>query len=58
MAYVEARFSPHLMTASPSSGIGCDAEEVVRAVARGFQRGEQDFGVKVRVIQPVKLRAG
>ena len=43
VAYVEARFSPHLM----STKDGCAPEEVVRAVLRGFHRGEQDFGVKV-----------
>ncbi len=48
MAYAEARFSPHLM-ASPEGG-GCDAEAVVRAVLRGFARGEADFGVKARAL--------
>ncbi len=42
VAYVEARYSPHLM-----AGEHCGAEEVIKAVLRGFKRGEKDFGIKV-----------
>jgi len=36
VAYVEARFSPHLV-ATPD---GCTAEEALQAAIRGFKRGE------------------
>ncbi len=42
MAYVEARFSPHLM-AGP-----LDAESVVKSVLKGFARGGREFGIKAR----------
>ena len=44
--YVEARFSPHLMTNPNSPEV--TPEKVVEAVLEGFAEGERDFGVKVR----------
>ncbi len=43
-AYVEARFSPHLMA---SGEVG--AEDVLKAAIEGFREGEKKFGIKVRV---------
>eukprot|EP01137_Pigoraptor_chileana_P022977 Opistho-2@88553 len=45
IAYAEARYAPHLLsdaTLSPA--------DVVRAVNRGFERGQKDFDVKIRSI--------
>jgi adenosine deaminase len=42
VAYVEARFSPHLLAQGEVT-----PKHVVEAVWKGFQRGEQQFGVKV-----------
>ena len=45
VVYAEARYAPQLLTAPDVS-----AEDVVRAVHRGFSRGLADFGVDVRSI--------
>jgi Adenosine deaminase len=45
VCYVETRFAPVFHTQK-----GLHWEEVVRAVLKGLERGEQDFGVKARLI--------
>lgn len=61
VCYTEARYSPHCFLSNgfecPSGAKttachapGLTAEGALRAVMRGFERGEQDFGIKVRSI--------
>ncbi len=45
VCYVETRFAPVFHTQK-----GLHWEEVVRAVLKGLERGEQEFGVKARLI--------
>ncbi|XP_075236333.1 adenosine deaminase-like isoform X2 [Lycorma delicatula] len=49
--YVEARYSPHNFTPDQKEVSNMTAlEEAVKAVTRGFTKGELDFGVKARSI--------
>ncbi|XP_067005028.1 adenosine deaminase isoform X2 [Anabrus simplex] len=49
--YAEARFSPHLwLSAGDCRGDLAGLGEVIQAVTRGFHKGEELFGIKVRTI--------
>ncbi|XP_027477815.1 adenosine deaminase isoform X3 [Zalophus californianus] len=57
VVYVEVRYSPHLLANSKVEPIPWNQaegdltpDEVVALVSQGLQKGEQDFGVKVRSI--------
>ncbi|XP_049774829.1 adenosine deaminase-like [Schistocerca gregaria] len=51
VAYVEARYCPHFWLGTTDfHGKLKELGEVVSAVNRGFQRGENDFGVKANTI--------
>lgn len=47
--YVEARYSPHAFL-TPKNTNPENLDEVIASVYRGFQRGERDFGIKIRTI--------
>lgn len=50
--YAEARYSPHILAkgATSSGNEVVDAEPVIRAVTKGFSRGQSDFGLVVKQI--------
>ncbi|CAL4124229.1 unnamed protein product, partial [Meganyctiphanes norvegica] len=52
VAYCEARFCPHLLVPQKVEEVENDvtAESILQAVLRGFTRGEEEFGTKVRAI--------
>ncbi|KAL0275157.1 UNVERIFIED_CONTAM: hypothetical protein PYX00_003107 [Menopon gallinae] len=47
--YMEARYSPHAFLTPKNMNMD-NLGEVIASVHRGFQRGERDFGMKVRTI--------
>ena len=46
LLYVESRFCPNFLVGEG----GHTSDDVVEAVLRGFQQGERDYGVVVRVL--------
>lgn len=55
VAYFEARYSPHLWSSTLTDGQGnghqkITPDQVVESVIKGFDRGQVDFGIKVRQI--------